>query len=60
MFKGKKGQALAKDMTKRTKTFVPGAGLGAAAARPGAGGEAATAKPEPLRPDVEAIKVYAV
>lgn len=59
MFKGKKGQALAKDMTKRTKTFVPGDGLGAPASRPGAAGEAAAAgsgKAEHLRPDVEAIK----
>ena len=59
MFKGKKGQALARDMGKRAKTFVPGGGAGMPGkAQPAAptNGQSAS-KPEPARPDVEAIKV---
>jgi len=68
MFKGKKGAALAREMGKRVKTFVPGAGIpnakkkvpgmanGAAGPANGAG-DAVKAAPAPIRPDVEAIKL---
>lgn len=57
MFKGKRGQQLARDIGKRTRTFVPGAGLpekkGAAAAAAGPTPAAMEAK----KHDMEAIKV---
>ena len=67
MFKGKKGQILARDMGKRaTKTFVPGAALPSKGSGPpgppsGAGASGPTTVPTtaapPARPDTEAIKV---
>ena len=45
MFKGKKGQALASDIGKKSKTFVPGEGI----PEPKKGG--------PSKEDVAAIKV---
>ncbi len=61
MFKGKRGQQLARDIGKRSKTFVPGAPLPGAAARAGAASAAGAAAPAesdgPPKKDVEAIKV---
>ena len=54
MFKGKRGQQLARDMGKRAKTFVPGAPVAGAAEvkrPPGA------APGGPPRHDIDAIKV---
>ncbi|XP_072324914.1 U2 small nuclear ribonucleoprotein A' [Scyliorhinus torazame] len=45
MFKGKRGAQLAKDITKKTKTFTPGAGLSGEKKKAG-----------PSGPEVEAIK----
>lgn len=53
LFKGKRGAALARDIGKRTKTFVPGAPVPAAAGAASAGD---SAKGAPPRPDVEAIR----
>lgn len=53
MFKGKKGQALAREMGKRSRTFVPGAQL------PEKKQTAATSNANPSgppKPDIEAIK----
>ena len=69
LFKGKKGQAFLRDMVKRTKTFVPGAGLPAEKKVPAAGAVGGAARPAGAtapngitengqnRQDVEAIKV---
>lgn len=51
MFKGKKGQKLAADLGKRTKTFTPGAAVEKGVAPP-------NGAPVPSTPDEEAIKVH--
>ena len=57
MFKGKKGQQLARDIGKKAKTFVAGAGLPTPKKTDAAGG--AEAVPSgPAKQDIEAIKVW--
>jgi len=60
LFKGQKGAQLAKELGKKTKTFVPGAGLpgAAAASKPVEDGAAVSdqAAGMPAKPDIEAIK----
>ena len=60
MFKGKRGQQLARDIGKRSRTFVPGAALEKKAAQAGAaaaGGAAGNASAAVMKPDIDAIKV---
>jgi len=64
LFKGKKGTQLARELGKKVRTFVPGAGLPAATGKAplGGGGDseglnAATANGAPPKQDIEAIKV---
>ncbi|KAI0224234.1 U2 small nuclear ribonucleoprotein A' [Lamellibrachia satsuma] len=52
MFKGKKGQQLARDIGKKTKTFVAGAGLPTPKKAESGGAEASG----PAKQDIEAIK----
>ena len=55
MFKGKKGHQLARNIGKKAKTFVAGAGL---AAQKKTGADETEAAPAgPAKQDIEAIKV---
>ena len=54
MFKGKKGQQLARDIGKKNKTFVAGAGLPTPKKAESGGAEASG----PAKQDIEAIKVW--
>ena len=65
LFKGKKGQQLARDIGKRMKTFIPGAPVGEqqAAQTPTASGAAqaaaaAASAPASAKQNIEAIKVW--
>ena len=55
MFKGKKGHQLARNIGKKAKTFVAGAGL--AAHKKTDGGETEAGPAGPAKQDIEAIKV---